>query len=731
VACVTGMSQSLEGQNACAACSPGTYANVQGLTVCLMCDEGRYQAATKASVCTVCGQGKLQTGKGATECANCLEGSFSFTTGVTACTACFKGTYQSLQGQLQCTDCGKGFYGEATGQTFCTKCSPGKYGDWMHGIMCPECAAGTYQNQEGASLCELCSEGSYQDGTTMTVCQTCLPGKYQENTGKSFCLSCGAGKYQGSAGASKCEACTACSRGSVWVSGCDGVVNGVCGACPSGKYAPAGETVCTVCPDGKYNMYSGNYACQTCNACTPGKYAQFKCTKTDRADCSYCLQGKFAAGYGNLICETCPTGKYNAQFGTTGCQDCQTCSAGYSRGTTCTPTSNAECTPCPAGTYNPSTTLSECQPCPAGTYQNAQGQTRCLACDECEVGQFLASGCTGTSRGTCAACSVCAATIRECTNTSDAVCGTSCAAGDPTPQRYGWLEDGCRPGNYVWGFDSGLEVRQACRPCPLGWVGWDGVYCERCGVLEEPYYLDRSSCVCKPPAVMNASGACVCPDGHRRLGLMCAPCDKNTYGMGGSCWACGAGNFTADTGQTACEACPLGLYRQASQTDCARCPLDGWYAPERGSSVCRQCDWTCATPGYQWVGECPGDTTGRYSVCKPCAGPPGNSTWSQVATDPISGRALEECAFDCAQGFYHADGGCEKCTIRSCGAGWRHTACTSYSDAHCDTACVNETKPAIHSHWEIGSDCPWACDEGYELQAWGYVMFTVNECILV
>ena len=729
--CVTGMSQGLEGQSVCLACGPGTYANVVGLSSCPQCAKGQYQDQSKKSSCGVCGQGKFQPVLGGVGCTDCLKGSYSYETGVSACTACNVGTYQANTGQLDCVDCGKGNYA-AEGLSTCTKCPAGTYGEWERGDICPDCGVGTYQGQEGSSYCALCSEGSIQDGkTSRTVCQKCQPGTFQENTGKSFCVNCGAGKYQASQGGSKCDTCTACQAGSVWTSGCNGLINGVCEACPAGAYVATGATVCEACPDGKFRTPSSGVACIACTVCTAGKYVLQACTKQANTVCNTCGPGTFTAGSGRSSCEACAPGTYQSNSGGTECRPCRTCLSGTSWGASCLATSDAVCTSCPVGTYNPSTTSSECQPCPPGTYQSAQGQTKCLVCATCQAGWYLASGCTGASAGACAACTVCASEIQGCTNTSNAVCGTSCApTGDPAPTTYGWLQDGdgCRPGQYLRSLDTDTGAKD-CRACPQGWAGWDGVRCERCGALEEPYYVDRSSCVCKGFAVMNASGACVCPDGYRRFGQECIPCDRNAYGTGGSCWACGAGNFTAGTGYTACEACPFGRYRQAGQAACERCALDGWYAPDAGSSACVQCSETCAIPGWRWVKGCP-DAVG-FSVCEACPERPGNSTWTPVTADPINQRALEECAYDCLAGFYHADGeGCAPCREMTCPAGFKASACTAFSDANCDTVCQNASKPTIHSHWSVGSDCPWACDNGYALSAWDYGMFALYECVL-
>lgn len=318
--------------------------------------------------------------------------------------------------------------------------------------------------------------------------------------------------------------------------------------------------------------------------------------------------------------------------------------------------------------------------------------------------------------------------MTACTNTSDAVCAdplNACLDSRQLPG-YWWIgaDQKCQVGQYLAGFDARTELSD-CRPCPLGWVGRNGVYCERCQALEEPYQLDRSSCVCKAPAVMSAAGACVCPDGSRQDGLACVPCANNTRGTGGLCVACGAGNFSG-MGATQCQTCPYGQYRTTGQGGCQNCtPANsGWFAPDPALAACVRCNTSCAMPGWYRAGSCPGDASGKYSVCKPCPGGlPGNASW-------VAGNTTD-CAFDCKTGFYHSDGACRPCTARACEAGLVLTTCTADADSHCDVACEDPDKPNVYSHWEKGAGCPWACDDGYELRVWDYVMFQLRECAKV
>jgi hypothetical protein len=203
------------------------------------------------------------------------------------------------------------------------------------------------------------------------------------------------------------------------------------------------------------------------------------------------------------------------------------------------------------------------------------------------------------------------------------------------------------------------------------------------------------------------------------------PCANNTRGLGGQCVACGAGNFSR-AGATRCEACPYGQYRVGGQAACQNCtPANsGWFAPDPAQAACVRCNATCAgMPGWYREGACPGDD--RYSVCRECPGGlPRNASWIPAnATD---------CAFECQAGFYHAGGACGPCNAtRVCEAGFRLTACTAGADSHCDVPCEDPDKPSVYSHWEKGAGCPWACDAGYELRVWDYVMFQLRECARV
>ena len=225
--------------------------------------------------------------------------------------------------------------------------------------------------------------------------------------------------------------------------------------------------------------------------------------------------------------------------------------------------------------------------------------------------------------------------------------------------------------------------------------------------------------MCKQPAVMNATGVCVCPDGSRESAGTCQQCALNDFGLGGTCRACEAGTYSSALGATVCVACDYGKFRLVGMPgSCSSCPTAGWYAPSGSSSVCVPCNETCSFGGWVVDRPCPGDPT--KAVCKPCPAPlPGNATWA----------AGGGCSYDCHARFFRTTEGCSACTPRICPTGRRLTRCSPISDSHCDQECTNASKPEIHSQWTSGPDCPWSCNNGYELRVWDYVMFQFRECV--
>lgn len=283
----------------------------------------------------------------------------------------------------------------------------------------------------------------------------------------------------------------------------------------------------------------------------------------------------------------------------------------------------------------------------------------------------------------------------------------------------------CKQGQYLKGFRT--KDDKDCVQCPPGLVGRNRLYCERCGPLEEPYFLDQSSCVCAPPARMNGTGGCVCPDGRYESRGACEPCGNNTFGEGGFCYPCAPGEYSPGGGATECQACPEGKYRASGQAECAGCSLgEGWYSTDSATEACVQCNTSCAKAGMSESRLCPGDTSGRYAICAACPQPlPANAGWT-----PPHGN----CLYACNQGYYmQQPGDCAPCSASPCPPGFAWSACAADADRGCDEPCTNASKPFFNSKWVSSSErgCPWECEDGYSAVRSDYVMFQLVECAIL
>lgn len=765
-ACPTGTYQTGVMQAMCVSCSVGTYNGATGRTSvasCLTCSIGKFAGSTQKSVCDNCGAGTYMSKTGASTCDSCVVGTFQTGTGfAVACPNCTSGNFQTASGASRCDLCGAGRYQWNTGQTVCIACTPGTYRATAGGSVCALCSPGWVVNSTNATVCTACAAGKSQSLSGQVTCVTCAKGKYQWRTNASDCLDCEVGKFNGW-DASVWDAlraapnCTGCSvgryaevTGSSACSMCgeDRFQNGTnasfCYACTVGWYAGPGQTACSLCAAGKYQVWG--------------------------VGCFDCLVSTYQPGRGRTYCEQCPNGKYGYDNASTSLSDCAVCSPGKyvlygmrkcescEAGTFQTLFSASTCVKCNAGEYMSGVGWpQECPACAPGKYQNSTGATRCFDCAACPAGSFRWRGCNGTlDTAACQGCKtggVCtggSVTVRACGETTDLQCGRpeTCLS-----RRYSefdvptWLDYfpyQCNAGQYLWGFDSAGPVK-TCRQCPEGVAGLNGVLCERCGLLEEPYYLDRTSCVCKAPAVSNLSGVCVCPVGYGygSDSEECVKCGADLYrdedGLG-PCRSCAAGTTTNGTsGATACEACAFGTFRLAgtvSGSGCSTCPGPNEFAANSSSSVCTKCNTSCVQKGWRWKSVCPsGDASGNYSVCEPCPDSlPAHAQWSNVSMDPTqNARALEECAFECDSGYYYDRSGLPLCTACNtslvCEAGRKFTACTAWADSHCDEECVDHDKPLVYSHWKSGNNCQWECDAGWNLIVSDYVMFKLYECV--
>ena len=542
---------------------------------------------------------------------------------------------------------------------------------------------------------QMCEIGTFQPSLSIIApaCTPCPTGQYQAEQGQPKCLLCPTGQYQA----------------------VQGQVN--CSLCPTGQYqAEQGQPNCLLCPTGQYQAVQGQ---TNCSLCPTGQYQ----AEQGQPKCLHCPTGQYQAVQGQPKCLLCPTGQYQAVQGQTNCSLCPTDQYQAVQGQT-------NCSLCPTGQYQAEQGKSACHTCPTDSFMRYGGATACIECakEPTRRGVFMSSPCSPTHNTLEQECQACNLTATPCTNTTDTVCGETCTKLPPwQPEYTEWASEDyrCKQGQYLRGFRT--KDDKDCVQCPPGLVGRNRLYCERCGPLEEPYFLDQSSCVCAPPARMNATGGCACPDGRYESHGACEPCGNNTFGEGGLCYPCAPGNYSSGDGATECRACPEGKYRASGQAECAGCSLgEGWYSTDSGAEACVQCNTSCAKEGLRESRRCPGDTSGRYAICTTCPQPlPANASW----TSPYG-----NCMYECNQGFYSLTGrgGCAPCSTAPCPPGFAWSACATNADRGCDEPCTNASKPFFHSKWVPSREraCPWECEEGYSEVRSDYVMFQLVECAM-
>ena len=792
--CVAGTFQNAVQQIACQACGYGRFTPDVGYSACLLCPVGKFSIFSEGTLCILCKAGEYQNAEGSIECKICLAGQFQTGVESSVCALCSPGTYQGATEKSTCIGCSAGTFRTGSGFTSCVACTACLSGQvWTSGCtatvdgVCGSCLAGTYVNAFGRFTCDACGAGTYQTGVRGVTCQSCRncaagtyqgtaclasadrvcpacqPGTYSSMTGLAACIGCENGRYQAGTGGTQCDACQTCIAGQSWGDSCQPTQNAVCTPCQIGTFNPSSQTsTCLRCAAGTYRDTVGGTVCGACATCTAGRYLASGCNGAENGrceTCTVCPQSTVQA-CGARIDTVCRTDSGVAWWRMTA----------YSQivfqGAIAGNAPDLSLLPMVGSTFIQHVNLPSIaafQAAIPGIPSNnfatafeliltvvASGEYR-ICLQAFDLGFLDLDGLRLVSPWRSEICAV-----RQLTAGAHLVYGMQqqpSPAGVPSciityqgpdtnnllvlmpkqleslactwsPTPYPWIGQDllCRAGEYLVYYQASNASSRVCRPCPEGWAGPTGEYCERCKALEEPYFTDRSSCVCAWPATMNASGGCVCPDGFQQVGDGCAGCGLNAYGLDGLCWACSAGKYANTTGSTACQACEFGQYRMAGQTGgCLGCDLPGWFAPDASLGACVRCNASCAMDGWRWDRPCPGAS--GYSVCRECgAGLPPNASWSNWT----------ECAFDCLAGFYRVEGGqCLACTQgRVCPAGRRLTNCAELADSHCDEACVDTNKPTIHSHWETGVNCPWACDYGYELRVWDYVMFQLRECAL-
>ena len=257
---------------------------------------------------------------------------------------------------------------------------------------------------------------------------------------------------------------------------------------------------------------------------------------------------------------------------------------------------------------------------------------------------------------------------------------------------------------------------RACRACPEGTVGLNGLWCEVCPMFREPNAA-RDYCKCKRPGLFDMySQKCFCLPGYAPdANLGCVACPTGTYKANTTvlpdfeyhiaqftgCEVCPPGQ-QANMDSTGCVSCQYGRFKDGTMLMCKKCPGQSEYAKDATSGQsCVACKEKCGA-GEEWK-KCPVNDT--LFACEPCAtglGP--NKRWV-VAEDN------RDCLWECSTGWFARGSFCYPCSDLICEYGFRRTECTEYEDTHCALPCVNQSKPDENSVW--GPGCTWGCAEGF------------------
>ena len=294
---------------------------------------------------------------------------------------------------FECTQCTPGFVKPAAGDTQCTPCPDGTYAFNSTTCMpCPEhsdakagsaaciCAAPFVWNQQS---CQLCAANHFWENAACHACpqMSVSVSSPSMRLGAAACL-CASGHIaepQNVSGVLQCVPCAASHYED----------NGVCIACPSDAWAPAGSTalpssstalsVCVCNNTCQSQLIDGSCAgqCATtptaCEKCSPGQNKSSFSTAGNRENCSLCAEGSFQTAAGALLCEECPIFEWHELIGQTSVAACM-CIEGFER------IANASCTPCKPGYYKNWIGNEMCFPCAVGSYNPKEQATACYLC---------------------------------------------------------------------------------------------------------------------------------------------------------------------------------------------------------------------------------------------------------------------------------------------------------------------------------------------------------------
>ena len=383
----------------CTECAAGTFA-VASSTVCTECPQNSTSPVSSTSI-NACVGNPGYTGSGA--------GPFP---------PCAVGTYKTLAGNQTCTNCGAGMYSTsvaATAAAVCTSCGAGTYSVVSATSTCTNCAAGKWSSMLGVSFdfyCVGCAPGSTSPGGSSNIgacvanagytgqgviIDACTAGKFKAVSGSEACADCATGKYSATSAATACQTCppnTQAPAGSTAMHACvaDAGYSGSglnVSMCVAGTFkATVGSEACAKCGAGKYTI---GYTPHMCFFCTTGS--------VPNADSSACIAN--AGFFGNPIgpFTACGLGAYSSTTGATACTSCGpdtvTLSTGSASAAACVANAGytgtgLNVTACVAGTYKLIPGSEACLDCIAGTYSVMIAAMSAHECKNCALGKYSA-----------------------------------------------------------------------------------------------------------------------------------------------------------------------------------------------------------------------------------------------------------------------------------------------------------------------------------------------------
>jgi len=339
---------------------------------------------------------------------------------------------------------------------------------------------------------------------------------------------------------------------------------------------------CIPCPDHHYKNESGNEftLCKECPAtarspeastsfedcsCDDGNYMKINvCTKCTAATC--CMAGEYGTVDETLLtntCQTCP----ELSSSTPGARTVEKCrciafsNSTFGQACICNPgfsqANYTVCNQCVPGKYKPENGNMPCTNCPQGTYSNDTGAINISSCVYCEDNTYLFTYSIHESN---------ISECRQCPPFSNSIFGQACICNPGSSQANDTVCNQCVPGKY-----KPENENMPCTNCP------QGTYSNDTGAI--------NISVCTPCVALSSSfngsdakSSCQCVAGSNGTGQSyCELCRSGTYknsDKDGSCEICQSGKYSNTSGATSrevCKTCPKYSSSPVASTDFDKC----------------------------------------------------------------------------------------------------------------------------------------------------------------